>query len=172
MGALEFGIYTDAATSTRISTALVFENRDLGSVITIDEHMFGTAPADRSDTFDRATYIYGLEMMGIAGIILVLGGKLSDRTDTIYIDNSNFRAALVRGYTRTPIISALVRTFGVARNGWLYGYCPKSPHSPIIPQAHRRGAPSPFALRRTISFGIIESLRRWVYSGRLLKRSS
>ena len=62
-------------------------------------------------TGDSATYIYGLEMLAIVGIRLSLGGKLRNKTVVFYIDNSNCRDALFRGYTDTKVIDSLVQIF-------------------------------------------------------------
>ena len=43
------------------------------------------------------------------GILLSLGGELRNKTVVFYIDNSNCRDALVRGYTDSKVIDSLVQ---------------------------------------------------------------
>ena len=51
-------------------------------------------------------------MLAIVGILLSLGEKLRNKTVVFYIDNSNCRDALVRGYADTKAIDPLVQIFG------------------------------------------------------------
>ena len=62
-------------------------------------------------------------MLAIIAIFLVLGEQLRNKNVTIYIDNSNARGALVRGYTDTKAVWEMVRIFRahVQRLGSQYG---------------------------------------------------
>ena len=107
----QFAIYTDAATSTGITAALVFNNEIPSDHPAIDELRGETSPPLWGATFDSATYIYGLEMLAVVGILLFLGAGLRNKTVVFYIDNSNCRDALARGYTNTKVIDSLVQIF-------------------------------------------------------------
>ena len=124
-------------------------------------------------TGDSATYIYGLEMLAIVGIRLSLGGKLRNKTVVFYIDNSNCRDALFRGYTDAKVIDSLVQIFWAQINRlgiFLRFELIPSDSSPA--DTPTRFDSLPFPIRKRSNFGVLESLRGLVDSDLVLKRSA
>ena len=164
----EVVIDTDSATPTRIVASLVIDapvfDAKGGS-----RNIWGeTSDPKWESTFIITAYIYGLEMLAILATIFLEGGFLRWKNVTFYIDNSNCRDALVRGYTETKIIDRTVKLF------WpQVGKLGISVWSELVPSgfnpadAPTRAAPLPFPVRRQSKFGILTDLRLWVESEEL-----
>ena len=158
-------IYTDAATSTRVVAACVLHPENFPQ-----HQVFSELRAEVSNplwevTLAGTTYIYGLEMLAIVAIILVLGEQLRNKNVTIYIDNSNARDALVRGYTDTKAVDKMVQIFWahVQRLGisvW-FELIPSGVNPADTPT---RDAPLPLPAEKTKKFGILEAIRIWIDS--------
>ena len=116
-------IYTDAATSTRIVAAVVLDANEflrLGGFQAVFEEI---SSLGWESTFQNTTYIYGLEMLAVLATIYILGEFLRNKNVVIYVDNSNTKDALVKGFSPTKVISRMIQIFRAAiqRNGtWVW----------------------------------------------------
>ena len=166
-------IYTDAATSTRITAALVPNNETPSEHPIIDELREEASSLLWENNFPGTTYIYGLEMLAIVGILLSLGGKLRNKTVVFYIDNSNCRDAHVSGYTETNVIDSLVQIFQaqINRRG-IYAWFELIPSDPNPFDAPIRFASLPFPIRKSNNFGVLETLLTLVEADLVIKRSA
>ena len=107
-------------------------------------------------------------MLAILATIFLEWGFLRREIAAFYIDNSNCRDALSRGYTETKIVDRRVKFFWsqVKKLGI-------SVWSELIPSdfnpadSPTRAAPLPFPVRRQSKFGILTALRLWAESEEL-----
>ena len=122
---LKFGIYTDAATSARIVSALICDNRSPNESLTVEELRADVSIPEWANTRRVMAYICCLEMLAIAGGTLYLGEALRNATVTFYIDNSTRRDALVMGGIPIPYQWAFSSRFsGPIFRSW--GFTPGS----------------------------------------------
>ena len=109
-------------------------------------------------------------MLAFIGAILALGGEISGGAAAMYVGKANFRDALLRGYAETTAIGFLVRMFRSRAHRldtWIWIELTRQP---LIRRTRRREGPRPAPIRRTMRFGVIEALIRWVDSDHLAKR--
>ena len=55
--------------------------------------------------------MYGLEMLAIIATVFAAADFLGHKNVSFYIDNSNWRDALVRLYTKTSVVERAVKLF-------------------------------------------------------------
>ena len=112
-------------------------------------------------------------MLAIVGILLSLGEKLRNKTVVFYIDNSNCRDALFRGYDDTRAVDSLVRIFRAQINRiGIFARFELIPSDSNPSDAPTRFASLPFPIRERTNFGVLESLTTLVDSDLLIKRST
>ena len=155
----EVVIDTDAATSTRIVAACVLFPATFKSQEVFSELRAETSIPLWEETL-KGQRIYGLEVIAIIAIFLALGEQLRNKNVAVYIDNSNARDALARGYTETKAVDQTVQLFRAhaRRLG-------SSERFELIPSGVNpadtttRDAPLPHPVKKTQKFGILEALR-------------
>ena len=103
-------------------------------------------------------------MLDIIAIFLVLGGQLSNKHVTAYIDNSNSRDVLVREYTDTKAVGEMVQLFWAhVRPIGVLVWVELIPSGVNPAEKPTRDSP-PHPAKQTRKFGILEALRVWIYS--------
>ena len=98
----EFLVYTDAATSTQIIAAVIIgvaEFRSSGRGLATFSEVTSKEWVVVSDT---TTYIYGLEMLAIIATLTKCRGILRGRNVVFYIENTNAKDALAKGFSPNP----------------------------------------------------------------------
>ena len=153
-------IYTDAATSTRIVAAIVL---DVDIFLRIGEFqaVFEEISSEEwSNTFKDTTYIYGLEMLAIIAVVYILGEYLKNKNIVFYVDNSNSKDALVKGFSPTPVINRMTQLFWarmqkLGARAWIE-YIPSGKNICDLP-TRKEELPLKTQVRR--DFGNLEHLR-------------
>ena len=107
----DFVIYTDAATSTSILAAVIYD-QCVFLIEGVAEWVLSEVSEPDWATFsDHTTYIYGLEMLAILQTALATGELLMGGNVVFYIDNSNSMGALIRGSPDTLVIRKMAQLF-------------------------------------------------------------
>ena len=104
-------VYTDSATSARIVASLAIDVKDFENHMGI-RNLWAEVPYPKwGNTCILTTYIYGVEMIAILSAIFLDAEYIRGKNVAFYIDNSNFREAVVRGDTETKAINRMVELF-------------------------------------------------------------
>ena len=153
-------IYTDAATSTRIVAAVVLDVNEflnLGEFQAVFKEISSTS---WESTFKDTTYIYGLEMLAVIATIYLLGEFLRNKNVVIYVDNTNTKDALVKGFSPTRVINRMIQIFwaSIQRNG-IWVWIEHVGSTKNISDLPTRGVELPLKSQVEREFGILEKLR-------------
>ena len=159
----EIIIYTDAATSTRIVAAIILDVAEFLRVGEFQAVFKEVSSLEWQTTFKDTTYIYGLEMLAIIATVYILGDFLRNKNVVFYVDNSNAKDALVKGFSPTRIINRMVRIFWACmqRNG-IWAWIEQIESEKNISDLPTRGEELPLKSQVKRNFGILENLRRLI----------
>ena len=153
-------IYTDAATSARIAAAVVIEP-NLSRPQTNFRRLSEIADPERGAIFCDAALIYGLELLDAAAIFFLMG-FLRGKNVTLYVDNSNTRGALVRGYSQTMVIRiAILISRAFAQFSGARFWFEQVPTNRNIAFLPTRMAKLPSNTKALIPFPILNILKEW-----------
>ena len=153
-------IYTDAATSTRIVAAIVLDVEIFLRIGEFQALFEEISSEERSNTFKDTTYIYGLEMLAIIAVVYILGEYLENKNIVFYVDNSNSKDALVKGFSPTVAINRMTQLFWarmqkLGARAWVE-YISSGKNIRDLPT---RRAELPLKTQARRNFGILEQLR-------------
>ena len=156
-------IYTDAATSTLVIAAIVIEPDVFKTESMFSATFTETADPDWVTIFQGTTLIYGLELLAVIATIFVLRDFLRGKNVTFYVDNSNTKDALVKGFSPTPVINTLIQIF------WAFAQCSGAlfwfeqiPSGRNIADLPTREVSLPLDSKIQPSFAILGVIKRWV----------
>ena len=162
--------YTDAATSTQIICALVIQVDQFKSSHTISECIAMTTGKRRKSIFNKTNYIYGLEMLAAAALVIDPKADIDGKAIVFYIDNDNAAKALVgnKSDTRAIQVATLLVWHMLALMGvrawfeWVGAdYNPAD--TPPPPPARRH--PLPFPARAMYQFRNLERAHQLIQEG-------
>ena len=158
----EFLVYSDAATSTRIITAVVINVAGFISSGKGAATFSETTSKDWVDVFDSTTYIYGLEMLAIIATLMKCRTILRGRNVVFYIDNTNAKDALVKGFSPTPVINRLIQLFwAIIQVEGIWAWFEWVPSGVNVGDLPTRNAKISFPVDYEGEFGFLSTLKSW-----------
>ena len=163
-------IYTDAA-SGKVGS----DSASLAAVVLIPDDFhasgcFSAVLSEHADSswetiFSETTYIFGLELLAVVATVFFLRDFLRGKNVIFYVDNSNTKDALVRGYSNTPVINTLVQIFwAFAQSIGAWFWFEQVPSGRNIADLPTRGVELPLPSLAYSDFQILEILKTWATS--------
>ena len=104
-------IYTDAATSTQIIAAVVFDKHQFDKDGRVEAVRVLRARNDWAPLFNETNWIFGLELLAVVQTAADPNLDLDDKCITFYVDNSSTKGVLIRASSIRDVVEVLVRIF-------------------------------------------------------------
>ena len=98
----ERAVYTDASGKSKIIDAATIDPATFAVNKTIKRVCATRTGRRRVETFEDASYIYGLDMLAALATLMAEGEDIRGKSVTFYIDNNNAREAIIKN-SATPI---------------------------------------------------------------------
>ena len=112
--------------------------------------------------FDSTTYIYGLEMLAIIATLMKCRTILRGRNVVFYIDNTNAKDALVKGFPPNPAINRLIQLFrAIVQVEGIWAWFERAPSGVNVGGLPTRNAKISFPADYEWGFGFLDISQSW-----------